>query len=151
MIDLASVRLDLDRKFTRCGWAKECERIAKCIGIIRNGFPIAHRPGELVERIEVLESWHGFHVVLTLAEPLPDARSLIAVQAILGSDAAREAAMLTRAWEGRQDAWNRLFPQKIGGPRVKPRLDYAGVLRLAMKREGESPAIVTPPTYGTGI
>lgn len=150
-VDLSSVRLDLDRKFTRCGWAKECERIAKCVGILRRGIPIADRPDSLVREVEVRESWHGFHLTLTLTVPLPDARSLVAVQAILGSDAAREAAMLTRAWDGRPDDWNRLFDQKQGGPRVKPRLDYAAVLRVALAREGESPTVKAPPTYGTGI
>lgn len=132
MVALDVVRLDLDRKFTRCGWVKQCQRIASVWALYRDW------PGELV-RVEVRETWHGFHVELHLGVEFPSAAHLVAIQAAMGSDGLREAMMLSRANAGRADDWNRLFQKKQGGPWVKPRLDYAGHLLRALRDVGERP------------
>lgn len=132
-VDLDVLRLDLDRKWTACGWAKQCERIAQTL----------HHALVVVDSVEVRETRKGFHVRITLARPLDSTIELVALQAILGSDAIREALNLARARAGRLDDWNLLFETK-GERTTKLRLDYGGMLIQALRRVGMKPRLDAP-------
>jgi hypothetical protein len=133
-VDLTQVKLDLDRKWTRCGWTSYAIRMAHAIDIL----------GLTVLKVNVRETAKGFHVVLTFGLPLESERGVVAVQAILGSDSLREAINYRRV--GRGDDWNVLFLVKDDRP-TKPRLDYARILIRALQKQGQKPTLEFD--YGT--
>jgi hypothetical protein len=132
-VDLRAVKLDLDRKWSACAWTRWAERVAICL----------REAGVVVLRVEVRETLHGFHVVLHLADELPSAVAVVALQALLGSDGVREAINFSRALADRGDDWNLLFETK-GAHTSRPRMDYGRILLLALKRQGQVPRLDAP-------
>jgi hypothetical protein len=102
-LNLAEIRLDLDRKWSGCGWVRWCERFAataRCLNLA-------------IYKTDVRETRRGVHVYVFLQRPVGSSVELVALQAILGSDSMREAMNLRRALTGRSDAWNVLHEVKV--------------------------------------
>ncbi len=130
-VDLALVKLDLDRKWSPCAWTKWCKRV------------VVIMPGP-VELVEVRETQHGFHVYLHLRDAMPSAMALVALQAALGSDGVREAFNIRRASQDRDDDWNSLSEVKAGF-RTKGRFQFAAVLVQALRDAGHKTARLAAP------
>lgn len=123
MIALDHLKLDLDRKWTACGWARWCQRVADGL----DGMEAAPRA------VRVTETLRGFHVEIWLARGLANPQAVVAAQAILGSDTVREALNLRRTRTDFEGDWNVLYRRK-GQHEKKARADYARLLIKALRR-----------------
>lgn len=101
-LDLSHVKVDVDRRVSPRQWQHIFQQIAGTLRILQR----------VPTNVEVSDTKRGHHIRLIVVPPLPDATSLVAVQAAMGSDGFREALNLMRAWSGRTDDWNILFLTK---------------------------------------
>lgn len=102
MDNSALILLDLDRKWTKCGWVRWSQRCAAALHLLDI------KP----EGVKVSQTRRGFHVTIIAPKRFTPLQ-LVAIQAILGSDSLRECMNLRRAIEDAPGHWNVLFHHKM--------------------------------------
>lgn len=132
------IKIDIDEKRTTRQWRRYSYFTGKILA----------RLSIRVLVVNVTSTRKGYHVRMTVDSPKIPAKasycSLVAIQAILGSDPLREANNLVRVWNGRQD-WNKLFREKKSWKtksrpvwsRERPNRRYTSILRGEIYRHAK--------------